>query len=188
MGANKRAGEKGPNNPGTGSNLPFDQKRKDEYIAEVKRVGVTQYARIKINVCPNTLCVHRKKDPAFAQAELDALTFYRNTVEEEINRRAIHGWDEPRFNKDGEQSGSVRKFSDTLLTHLSKRHIREYTEKLQVEQKTEHSGTVVAGLADLSKLDSEGRELLRKLLAKASPKVEEQEEHADGSGEPEPQS
>lgn len=62
---------------------------------------------------------HRKRHPDFAKAWDEAKAIGADTLEDEAVRRARDGWDEPVFYK-GEETGTVRKFSDTLLIFLLK--------------------------------------------------------------------
>ncbi len=64
---------------------------------------------------------HRRDDPAFERAWDEALSIAVGLLEDEAWRRAREGWLEPVFFK-GEQQGSVRKYSDTLLIFLLKAH------------------------------------------------------------------
>lgn len=60
----------------------------------------------------------------------------KDIVRAEIHRRAVEGWDEPVFYK-GRATGSIRKFSDTLLIFRAKALMPdEYRER----QAIEHSG------------------------------------------------
>ena len=95
-------------------------------------------------------CLYRKRqaDPAFARAWDEAAAIGVAALEDEARRRAYEGWDEPVWHK-GEECGTVRKFSDTLLIVLLKAHMPE---KYQERQKVEHSGSM-----DLVTAITEGR-------------------------------
>ena len=61
-------------------------------------------------------------------------------LEDEARRRAVEGWEEPVWYQ-GDQCGTVRKYSDTLLICLLKAHHPEkYTDR--TEQKTTLTGDV----------------------------------------------
>ncbi len=169
-----------PRKPGTGGNR-FTEQRKEVYLNELRRTGIKKQARIVANVSPSCVERHRKRHPEFQQAELDSLVSYCQKIEEEINRRAIEGVSRPVY-QGGKQVGSIREYSDALLIRLAKRHIPSYRDSIKVDQDTNHSGAVALGLADLSKLPREGRDLLRRLLQCEIPDDEDdgtEEEEAD---------
>ena len=77
----------------------------------------------------STECVkeHLSRCPEFLGEAEEAVALHRSKIEQAIHKRAIEGWDEPRFSSRG-QIGSVRRFSDVLLMFYAKRHIKEYRE------------------------------------------------------------
>lgn len=99
----------------------------------------------------------RGDDPAFAAAWDQALEAARPVLEEEAWRRAVEGVDEPVFGRVGKdqdgQIGTVKKYSDALLTTLLKANAPEkYRERSEVK----HTGKI-----DLGKLsDDELRAIL----------------------------
>lgn len=50
---------------------------------------------------------------------------------DEAKRRAVEGWDEPKFNKDGERVGTIRKYDSTLLMFLIKQRDPSYRERYE---------------------------------------------------------
>lgn len=61
----------------------------------------------------------KREEPEFFAAWEEAYQAGTEALEDEARRRAVDGWDEPRF-YEGEQCGVVRKYSDTLLMFLLK--------------------------------------------------------------------
>jgi hypothetical protein len=59
----------------------------------------------------------RESNEDFAEAWLHAVEAGTQVLEDEARRRAVAGWEEPVFQQ-GELVGSVRKYSDQLLTLL----------------------------------------------------------------------
>lgn len=108
----------------------------------------------------------RKSDQAFATAWDEALTLGVGALEDECVRRAHEGIEEPVWYK-GEQCGSVRKYSDTLLIFLLKaRDPKTYRENVRLE----HSGIDGAPLipqVDLEKLSTEALLTLQSILSAA---------------------
>lgn len=75
----------------------------------------------------------RTADPEFAKEWNDAVEFGTDELEEEARRRAYAGVDEPVFYQ-GEQCGTVRKYSDTLLIFLLKgRRPETYRDNVRTE-------------------------------------------------------
>lgn len=75
----------------------------------------------------NTPAYHAFKDAWDAALEVGG-----GALEDEAVRRAHEGWEEPIFYK-GEQTATVRKFSDTLLIFLLKAHFpKKYRERYEV--------------------------------------------------------
>lgn len=114
-------------------------KKKDEiFLATLAECGnVTRAAEAaKLNRCH--LYRRRNDDPAFAKAWDEAAAIGVAALEDEARRRAYEGWKEPVYYQ-GEECGTVRKFSDTLLIVLLKAHMPD---KYQERQKVEHSGSI----------------------------------------------
>lgn len=75
----------------------------------------------------------RKAMPDFAEAWDDAMRAGVLALEDEAHRRAFEGIDEPVFYK-GDETGSIRKYSDTLAIFLLKAHDPDkYRENSKVE-------------------------------------------------------
>ncbi len=51
---------------------------------------------------------------------------------DEAKRRAVEGWDEPRFDKEGNETGAVRKYDSTLLMFLIKQRDPSFRERYEV--------------------------------------------------------
>lgn len=75
----------------------------------------------------------RTKDREFDEACEAAKRAHGEAWEVACRERGIEGWLEPRFNKEGEVVGHVRRFSDRCLELGLKRFCPEYREKLQVD-------------------------------------------------------
>lgn len=84
------------------------------------------------SVSRETAYRHRREDEAFKAAWEEALDTAVGTLEDEAWRRAKDGVDEPVFYQ-GEECGTVRKYSDTLLIFLLKAHRPKlYRERVDV--------------------------------------------------------
>jgi hypothetical protein len=95
-------------------------EKQAELLREVVAAGgnVTEAARIT-NLARQTIYNHKKSDPDFAKQLDAAILAGVDVLEDEARRRAHVGWLEPVFYK-GEECGSVRKYSDTLLIFMLK--------------------------------------------------------------------
>jgi hypothetical protein len=114
-----------------------------EWYAKTGRVGESAKAA-GVHNC--TVLEHRKKDPDFDQACKEAYDLYRESLEQEIERRGKEGVLDPIF-QSGILVGHKRVYSDTLMLAHARRHIPEYREKHSVD--VNHSGgvLVVPGVA-----------------------------------------
>ena len=85
----------------------------------------------------------RDKDEEFRLQWDEAVERGTNRLEDEAVRRATEGWDEPVFYL-GQQTGMVRKFSDTLLIFMLKaRRPEKFRERIEQQ----HTGKDGAPLA-----------------------------------------
>lgn len=163
-GPNKARGEKGHNRPGADTTA-FQGDRRKKYLDALVETGLRIVAAEKANVHPATVGRHRKEDPEFAQDEADAMERHNASVEREVQRRGILGIQEAIY-WEGVVVGHKTVYSDKLLELYAKRRIREYSPRVEIDQNTNHGGSIAVGLADLGKLSAEGRKLLRELLTK----------------------
>jgi hypothetical protein len=53
--------------------------------------------------------------PEYREAFLEAHEAACDRVEAEVRRRGVEGWLEPRFDRDGNEVGAIRRYSDNLL-------------------------------------------------------------------------
>lgn len=81
---------------------------------------------------PSTVRGHLQKDPAFQLAYDEAMNDFKESIELEIARRAMFGWEEEVYQQ-GEYVGTMRKYDSRLLEMLAKRHIPQFKEKFEVE-------------------------------------------------------
>lgn len=99
-------------------------------LAETCNVGKACEA---IGIGRTTAYEWRDADETFAQMWDAALKVGVSVLEDEATRRGHDGVDEPVFHQ-GQQCGTIRKYSDTLLIFLLKAHNPEkYRENSKVE-------------------------------------------------------
>ena len=85
----------------------------------------------------------KREDEAFSAAWEEAADIGAKRLEDEARRRAVEGWQEPVWYQ-GEQTGTVTKYSDTLLICLLKAH---HPEKYADRSKSDVN---VAGTIDVN--------------------------------------
>lgn len=99
-------------------------------LAETCNVG---RACAAVGISRQTAYNWREDDPEFAAAWARAMGAGLTVLEDEMHRRAIDGTSEPVFHQ-GEQCGTVRKYSDTLAIFLAKAHAPDkYRDNSRVE-------------------------------------------------------
>ena len=92
----------------------FTPARVEVFLNELMATAnITRSAKLA-GIGITTLYRHKNEDPKFAEAWYYAEQIGLDAVEDEVTRRGVEGWDEPVFYK-GEQTGVIRKYSDTLL-------------------------------------------------------------------------
>lgn len=93
---------------------------KAQFLEVYARTGLIREARQVVGVGHETVRRWRESDSDFAQLMKDARETFNDGIRAEIYRRALIGWDEPVY-KNGEQIGSVHRYSDRLLALLARR-------------------------------------------------------------------
>ncbi len=68
----------------------------------------------------------------FLRQEAISYEIGTQTLVDEARRRAFEGWDEPKFDKNGDEVGVVRKYDSTLLMFLIKQRDPSFREKYEV--------------------------------------------------------
>lgn len=120
---------------------------RESFLAELRRTGHIYHSCKAAGISYKTMRTYMpgqpRHDPEFVEQYDQALQDYIASLKQEAHRRAVYGWKErPVIDKDGNVVGEVRKYSDTLLLALLKRHDHEFRERVDVNAKTEHSGKV----------------------------------------------
>jgi hypothetical protein len=132
-------------------------KRRAMFLDAYARCGTIWHAAQEAGIHRNTHYSWLANDADYAEAFAEAEERAIEALEREVRRRAVEGVDEPVFYK-GEQCGTIRRYSDTLLIFALKRFRPEYREhhRVQVDASVTHH--------DASALERERvREMLTKL-------------------------
>lgn len=111
-------------------------KKESDFIASLRATGGNVSRSCEAVGFPRrTVYEWRDADETFAKAWDEAVEFGTDELEEEARRRAFAGVDEPVFYQ-GEECGTIRKYSDTLLIFLLKgRKPDKYRERVTIDVK-----------------------------------------------------
>lgn len=121
---------------GVSGGTPTDTTWHDVFIAELAETGNATAAASKAGVSRSSAYAHRDIDPAFKALWEEAEAIADDALVAEARRRAVTGVEEPVFYQ-GEICGTIKRYSDTMLTILLKHaHGGKYRES----QRHEHSG------------------------------------------------
>ena len=111
------------------------QKRKAAFLEAFARIGTVTHACRELGIDQSTPYQWVNRDKEFAKKFDDAKKAVAESLEQEAIRRARDGVEEPVFYQ-GKQTGTIQKYSDTLLIFL----LKAWDEKYSDRQKTELSG------------------------------------------------
>lgn len=136
----------------------FDKKSRNIFMAVLAETGRIYHAAAASGVSVSMIYQRRKIDDELSAEMETAMGVYRDTIEEEVARRAIDGVKDYKFHQgqpildvELDENGCVaqdsqgnpkvkgqafvRRYSDTLLLAFARRHIPEYNEKRVVDLK-----------------------------------------------------
>lgn len=97
----------------------WTRKKAVRFLERLAETGNVSLAAQFAGLSKQTAYNHRHSDDEFARQWDDALDTATDLLEQEARRRAYEGVDEPVFYK-GDEVGTIRKYSDTLLIFLLK--------------------------------------------------------------------
>jgi hypothetical protein len=136
----------------------FHQKRlsikdptiKAKFLKVLAETGLLKFASTACGVVYQQVRKEIRENAEFAEEVAEAQEEYNDTLEMEIHRRAVDGWNEPVYSqKLGVKIGTIRKYSDKLLELKAKRHISAYRER-KFEDQNVIAGVMVVGLVQNS--------------------------------------
>lgn len=106
-------------NAGNYKKAIFTDEQKIKFLDELSQHGVIKYACQKAGISRLTFYYNYQSDEEFRRLVEDAFALGAINIEDEAKIRAVEGVEEEVYFK-GEMVGTVRKFSDFLLTFLLK--------------------------------------------------------------------
>lgn len=159
------------------ANAAMTDERKAVFLSELSKHGiVSAAARVASphahGTCAPSFYILRRNEPEFAAAWDDAIEQATGSVELELHRRAVEGYEEPVYQK-GELVGTVTKYSDRLLEIRAKalmpnkyieRRAVELSANLNVTQELYGGHALTLKPEDVLLLDEDKRQLLLGLL------------------------
>jgi hypothetical protein len=117
---------------GIRSGGPINPLWQEVFLRELRQHGSVRHACEAAGVARNYAQVARQQDEQFAELWDHALADFADTLEHEAHRRAVVGVEVPIYYR-GEQIGTVRQYSDSLLAQMLKAHRPErYGNKVTV--------------------------------------------------------
>ena len=113
--------------------LTLTPEKRAQFLSLLAECGNVTRAADEAGLSRVYLYQMRRDDEAFAAEWETAADIGAKRLEDEARRRAVDGWQDPVWHQ-GQQVGTVRKYSDTLLICLLKAH---HPEKYADRQKSE---------------------------------------------------
>lgn len=156
----------------------FEQDARKRFLQTYEQTGLMYKSARAAGVSEETVRLYiRDNIEGFREEFEEARGQYRDSLEMEIHRRSVDGWDEPVIGgKDRDIVVThVRKYSDRLLELHAKRHIPDYRDKQQVDLTVK--GGVIAIPAAAANADA--WEAASRDLAAPAEVIQHQKEVAD---------
>lgn len=141
------------------------REMQDAFIIAFAEWGIIRAACEAAGVNRDTVANWRKNDPDFAQRMATAKESAVELLEMEAERRARIGWEEPVYQQ-GQQIGTVRKFSDAMLAlRLKAEKPTAYRDNLRLEASGPDGNPLQ--VQALPVMDDHERSALRRVLEEA---------------------
>jgi hypothetical protein len=110
----------------------------------------------------------KKRYKDFAKEFEDAEQRSNDSIDMEIYRRAVTGWEEPLVSA-GKHVCNVKKYSDAMLTLLAKSRMKKYRDKQELELTGKDGGAIVVQRnPNLRHLNDEELDTLEAMARKAT--------------------
>lgn len=137
---------------------------RDAFVDAIRETGVVRHALRIAGVARSTAYELRAADPEFAAEWEEAVEDFKDSVEQELLRRAVQGVTRPVY-QGGARVGEVQEYSDTLILAYLNAHAmdRGYVRNARMEL-TGRDGGPLAIAATADGLDRDERIELRDML------------------------
>lgn len=125
--------------------VKFDDVQKKIYLEELAEHGLKGRAARAANVTLMTVDRHRKKDPKFAEQEIEAWQARCDAVRGQIEREALEGHEEKIITGEGDkrQERIKRVYESNIRAMMLKRYDPEYRDKLDVAMTGGGGGVII---------------------------------------------
>lgn len=117
----------------------FTRERRERFLELLRETGNVSDAARAAGVSRSRVYQVRAESEPFARQWEDAVGALGDRIEAEAVRRALHGVEEPYYYQ-GEERGTVRKYSDTLLMFLLKSRCPERYGECGSQQRAAETG------------------------------------------------
>ena len=133
--------------------------KRDAFLAAYEEVGTVTHAAELAGVSRNAHYMWMQDDPEYTEKFREAEKQACDRLEQEVRRRAVEGVLEPVFYQ-GQECGTVRKYSDTLLIFATKGALpQKYRENVSMELTGADGGPVEVEVSS-AELARRARELI----------------------------
>ncbi len=160
-------------------NFKFNDERKMAFIRIYSETGNFAKACASVEMSRQAVFRHTKNDPVFKMAVEEARHHFAGILHDEVVRRAVTGVKQNVIggrNKD-KIVDIITVYSDPLLIRLGNQHIPGFApEKKVTIDKTNTVDITVRKTVDYSKLNKDEMAMVRKLLTKKEPEIQEIED------------
>jgi len=107
----------------------FDDNLKSVFLASLLSHGKIILAAKDAKIALSTIGVHRSEDEDFNDAVEETIAQHAKDIIQKIELRAMEGYDNPVFNKDGDEVGTKTTMETALAVKMLARHDPEYRDK-----------------------------------------------------------
>lgn len=105
-----------------------------KFLEKLRETCSVRIACTEAQVVRSVAYEWREKDPHFAKLWDIAVEEATDELEREARRRAVEGWEEPVYTRDGAMCGTIRRYSDKMLELLLKAYRpTKFRDRVQVE-------------------------------------------------------
>ncbi len=122
----------------------FDDVRKSIFLKDLLANGKMVLACKACGISKDTVVVHRREDEQFNLDVEDALAEHAKDIIKRIEKRAMEGYDNPVFDKEGAECGIKTTFETPLAVKMLARYDPDYRDKTALDLTTGGGAAIVA--------------------------------------------
>lgn len=121
----------------------WNEEREAQFLGTLAKTGLIGVSCKAAGISQACEKMRRDQDEDWARRFNEAMQDYNESLEQEIHRRGVEGYDEPIY-QNGQLVGHRRRYSDRLLEMQAKSRMKKYQEKA-VDIGIEAGGVLVVG-------------------------------------------